>query len=126
MRIQRRGEQAITAPQVHDGPGELTIDRYFAGVSRLPVSVHVWEFPPGAGEGPHTHDDDDALAELYLVVRGSVRVTAGDETAELHEGDALYAAPGEPHGVLNHTDRPATLVLVWGPPAVTGPGSPTR
>jgi quercetin dioxygenase-like cupin family protein len=45
------------------------------------------------------------------VVTGTVRVTVGDETAELAAGDSCSCRTDAPHGVENHD--PSTEALIY-------------
>src|SRR5688572_10820937 len=40
---------------IHEGVGTIVRRMFFREQSRLPVRFDVWELPPGASEGDHTH-----------------------------------------------------------------------
>ena len=57
----------------------------FQGGDRVPLSVFVAEYPRGDGPPLHIHP----YAELFLVERGSVKFTAGDEETEISAGNIV-------------------------------------
>ena len=67
---QHESEDAILEPGLHEGDGVVTRRRFFDGASKLPVRIEVWELPPGASEGRHVHEGDDALEEFYYFIAG--------------------------------------------------------
>jgi transcriptional regulator with XRE-family HTH domain len=84
-----------------------------ADVSRRIEVLHS-TFEPGAGTGdePFAHG---AEVEIALVIRGTIVVQVGDESFELHEGDALTFDGGTPHAVNNPGTEPAETVWVATP-----------
>jgi mannose-6-phosphate isomerase-like protein (cupin superfamily) len=107
---------------LYDGDGELTLERYFAD-SRLPARVVRYRFEPGTSEGAHLHAEGDPEScteedseELYVVLSGELVMTSAGERTTLRAGDAAYVPTAELHGIANESDRPAELILVWGPP----------
>lgn len=88
--------------------------------------------PPGKGAPPHLHQDDD---EWLYVEKGTLRITLGETIYDdvslvpgvnaprdiLHAynapaGTLVYAPRYRIHGVLNTTDTPAELKVLWNPP----------
>ncbi len=49
---------------VHNGEGVITRRLFFRHKSQLPIRFDMWELPPGASEGDHTHAGDDPLEEM--------------------------------------------------------------
>lgn len=87
--------------------------------------------PPGKGAPPHLHQDDD---EWLYVEEGTLRIFVGENIYDdvslipgvnaprdiLHAYDApagtlIYAPRYRLHGVLNATDTPAKLKVLWNP-----------
>jgi mannose-6-phosphate isomerase-like protein (cupin superfamily) len=87
--------------------------------------------PPGQGAPPHFHTLED---EWFYVVEGNLRIMKGENTYAdatqipgvnapkdlLHALDApagtlIYGERNRIHGVLNVSDEPARLRLVWNP-----------
>lgn len=122
MRIQRHGDEAIDW-KMYRGAGRVQVERYFSESTRLGASIMFYHLEPGAEEGLHHHLAGDPAScsaessdEIYVVTRGEVVVVGPDERTALRAGDAAYAPHGVPHGVVNESDEPAELVLVFGPP----------
>ena len=62
---------------------------------------------PGQTQKPHTHGDQD---KIYMVVEGTGRVLLGGGEERLDPGEAVIAAAGVEHGLVN--DGPARLVVL--------------
>lgn len=128
MLIQRRGDGHHDW-SLYGGAGEVGVEWYFRDRTELPTSVMLYHLEPGASEGMHFHLEGDVAScsvdsedELYIVISGEVEAMVGDETSVLRSGDAVYVPEGVPHGVINRSDAPAELVLLFGP----GTGNPLR
>lgn len=122
MRIHRSGEDARSWT-LYGGSGTLDLDYYFRSTSALGATVMRFHLEPGTSEGEHLHLEGDPGScspedsdELYVVTLGEVVMTVDGERSVLAAGDALYAPAGSLHGVANESDRPAELILVFGPP----------
>lgn len=68
---------------------------------------------PGKGHERHTHPESD---EMLYVVRGEGEQEIDDETREISAGDMLYIPRGVPHGTVNTSWKPLTLIAVYTPP----------
>ena len=51
------------------------------------------------------------LEKMYVVLAGEVTINNGEETVVLGRWDSCSIAPGEPRSIVNHTNRPATILL---------------
>ena len=68
------------------------------------------ELPPGKVHLLHRHPN----AELIMyVLEGSCLALSDDEPVRLNEGDAVFIAQGERHGVRNDTDQPAVTLVIY-------------
>lgn len=121
MRVQRRGDGGHDW-ELYAGEGRVSVEWYFRQTTALPTSVMLYHLEPGAEEGQHHHlsGDPDSCSptssdEMYVVTRGEIVVTSGEDRRVLMAGDAFYAPEGMHHGVRNESDAPAELVLVFGP-----------
>ena len=70
---------------------------------------------PGQTQKAHAHDGSD---KVYLVVEGRGRFRVGEDEAELGPGEAVLAASGDVHGIVNDSGaRLVVLTLMAPPPA---------
>jgi len=68
---------------------------------------------PGQTQKPHAHEGSD---KVYLVVEGSGRFQIGEETQKLEAGEAVMAASGELHGILNDSAEQLVVLTLMVPP----------
>ncbi|MCA8960873.1 MAG: cupin domain-containing protein [Planctomycetes bacterium] len=59
-----------------------------------------WEFELGPGEATIAHQHDDSH-ELDLIIEGSGRITVGDITRDVSQGDVVFVPAGRRHYVEN-------------------------
>jgi quercetin dioxygenase-like cupin family protein len=104
-------EQAI-----HDGQGTIVRRLFFREHSQLPIRFDIWELPPGASEGNHTHAGDDALEEIYYVMQGQGQLRVEGEDVPLAPGVAVLVPPGVDHGLYNTGADTLRLLILWGKP----------
>ena len=70
---------------------------------------------PGQTQKPHTHEGSE---KVYLVQEGSGRFQIGDNEKTLGPGEAVMAASGELHGIVNDSQaRLVVLTLMVPPPS---------
>ena len=72
----------------------------------------------GQSQKAHTHDDQD---KIYYVLEGIGRFTLGEAEQRLSAGEALVAAAGTPHGLVNDGPEPLLVLVVVTPPPPHGP-----
>ncbi len=70
---------------------------------------------PGQAQRVHSHPDSD---KIYYVLSGEARVRVADEEREVTAGQAVLAPAGAPHGVINPTAEPLTLLVFMAPKPV--------
>lgn len=80
----------------------------FIRVPDLSVGLYVLEAGGEDPQQPHTED------EVYVVLAGRSRFTAGDETREAGPGDTIFVAAGVPHRFHDIRER-LEVVVVFGP-----------
>ncbi|HJQ28180.1 MAG TPA: cupin domain-containing protein [Rubrobacter sp.] len=68
------------------------------------------EIPPGKVHLLHRHPDAE---QIMYVLQGSCLALSEGEPVRLKEGDAVFIAQGEWHGVRNDTDRPAVTLVIY-------------
>lgn len=82
----------------------------FAG-DRLFVGLNC--FQPGQSQPVHAHAGAD---KFYYVCSGRARLTVGEATREVVEGEIVWAPAGVPHGVAEVLERTVLLVGIAPPP----------
>jgi len=70
-------------------------------------------FEPGQSQKVHAHAGAD---KFYYVCTGRARLTVGEETREVAEGEIIWAPAGVPHGVAEALERTVLLVGIAPPP----------
>ncbi len=68
------------------------------------------EVPPGKVHLLHRHPNAE---QIMYVLEGSCLALSEGEPARLKEGDAVFIAQGEWHGVRNDTDQPAVTLIIY-------------
>lgn len=71
---------------------------------------------PGQTQKAHAHPGSD---KVYLVVEGTGLFRIGDDEATLAPGEAVLAAAGDVHGIVNESDARLVVLTLMAPP----PGS---
>jgi mannose-6-phosphate isomerase-like protein (cupin superfamily) len=107
---------------IHEGVGTIVRRMFFRKQSRLGVKFDIWELPPGASEGDHTHGahgEGRALEEIYYVLSGNGMMRIDGEEVAVAPGDAIMVPPGVDHGLYNTGAEPLRLVLLFGEPTAT-------
>lgn len=88
------------------------VKQALATTPRAQLDLYCLE--PGQAQKRHAHDGQD---KIYYVVEGSGRFAVGDREERLAAGDAVVAASGVEHGVVNDgRERLLVLVVVTPPP----------
>jgi len=73
--------------------------------------MRYFEVPPGGRTARERHAHDHGV----MIVAGRARVTLGDDTHEVGEGDVVYVAGDELHCFEALGDAPLGFVCVVGP-----------
>jgi mannose-6-phosphate isomerase-like protein (cupin superfamily) len=64
--------------------------------------------PPGPASPPqHIHRQHD---EIFIVTKGKLRFTSGDQSVDVEAGSCVTVPPGTPHTFSNPFDEPATFI----------------
>jgi quercetin dioxygenase-like cupin family protein len=77
------------------------------------VHLDLYALEPGQAQKVHTHVDQD---KVYLVLEGRGRFTIGSTEETLESGEAIVAAAGAPHGVVNDSGARLLLFVLVSPP----------
>jgi mannose-6-phosphate isomerase-like protein (cupin superfamily) len=75
------------------------------------LSVGLYVLRAGQLDRQQPHRED----EVYVVMSGSSRFTAGEETREVSAGDTIFVAAGVPHRFHDIT-ADMQLIVVFAPP----------
>ena len=86
---------------------------------RLSLTVAVW--PAGGEDEQRPHAED----EVYLVLRGRGRITAGEEDFAVGPGSAVYVAAGVEHR-FHSIEEDLETVVFWSPPRARDVGPDAR
>ncbi|WP_329003673.1 cupin domain-containing protein [Kribbella sp. NBC_00709] len=74
------------------------------------LTSHRSIFQPGKeGAPPHLHRE---AAELFFVLKGSLRVLTGEDIVTMRQGDFLLVPPNTPHAFEAAGDEPAEVLFV--------------
>jgi quercetin dioxygenase-like cupin family protein len=68
------------------------------------------ELPPGRVHLLHRHPNAE---QIMYVLEGSCLALSEGGSVRLNEGDVVFIAQGEWHGVRNDTDRPAVTHVIY-------------
>lgn len=79
------------------------------------MEVYVGEFDPGGSTGnqPYSHGNSQ---ELFLVLKGEVELTLGEERHVLSAGDSIEYRSSVPHKTVNIGTGPAEVLWMIAPP----------
>jgi quercetin dioxygenase-like cupin family protein len=84
------------------------INRDVAGARRIILLSS--ELPPGRVHLLHRHPNAE---QIMYVLEGSCLALSEAEPVRLSEGDAVFIAQGEWHGVRNDTDQPTVTLVIY-------------
>jgi quercetin dioxygenase-like cupin family protein len=102
---QSEADVARPYPNVHGGAGTISV-RYFP-FDKQPSPAHfvIYDIPPGASEGVHTHHlGDTALGpydEYYYIIEGQGEMPIDGKTVAVKAGDHVHTPLGVAHGITN-------------------------
>jgi quercetin dioxygenase-like cupin family protein len=68
---------------------------------------------PGQQQKPHRHEDQD---KIYYVLEGEGRFSLAGKDERVAAGEALVAAAGVEHGLVNDGTAPLLVLVVVTPP----------
>ena len=111
MKIKNIGDVVAKVMSRPDQEGLIVrnvIDRNDAGARRIILLSS--ELPPGKVHLLHRHPNAE---QIMYVLEGSCLALSEGEPVRLNEGDAVFIAQGEWHGVRNDTDRPVLTLVIY-------------
>jgi quercetin dioxygenase-like cupin family protein len=101
--------QSVTESAVFSNEKAAKADLYTG--EQLFVGLNCFE--PGQSQKVHAHAGAD---KFYYVCSGRARLTVGEETREVGEGEIVWAPAGIAHGVAEALERTVLLVGIAPPP----------
>jgi quercetin dioxygenase-like cupin family protein len=114
--LERSGQATFKYVDLHDGSGEIAVQRLFDKQHSWEVDLDVWEIPPGASEGSHTHDSSDLeyglMDEIYLIIKGQAEMTIDGKIELLNEGDSVLCKAGSDHNLVNIGTNNLKVLLI--------------
>jgi len=111
-------ERLIAYKSVHEGKGTIDIKYFFRDEGTpKPALLLIYNIPPGASEGVHTHNVGDekngSYDEFYYILSGSGAMEINGKTVPVAEGDHIFTPNGVSHGIENTaTTRTLKVYLV--------------
>jgi quercetin dioxygenase-like cupin family protein len=81
------------------------------GATASMLGFSTWQ--PGASTKQLVHEVD----ELCYIVEGEGKLSIGEEEVSYRAGQAVLVPAGVPHGVVNDSDAPMSMVYVFSSPA---------
>jgi mannose-6-phosphate isomerase-like protein (cupin superfamily) len=75
--------------------------------------LDVYCLEPGQSQKVHVHEKS---TKYYIVLEGRGRFEIDGDIKDLGPGQAVLAAPGDPHGVENRTEERLVLLVGMAPP----------
>ncbi len=77
------------------------------------VQLDLYCVGPGQSQKPHTHGDQD---KIYVVLEGHGRFWVAGRDEALAPGEAVVAAAGQEHGLVNDGAEPLLVLVLVAPP----------
>ncbi len=101
---------------LYGGPGTINL-RYFSfAQAARPANFVLYDIPPGAGEGVHTHRLGDPQVgpfdEYYYIIQGQGRMEIDGQPVDVRAGDHIHAPLGVAHGIVNTAPTEILKVFV--------------
>ena len=100
--------QVMTKPDQEGLIVRNVINKDNTGARR--VILLTSELPPGKVHLLHRHPNAE---QIMYVLEGSCLALSEGEPVRLNEGDAVFIAQGEWHGVRNDTDQPTVTLVIY-------------
>jgi quercetin dioxygenase-like cupin family protein len=99
-------ERLIAYKGVHEGNGTIDIKFFFRDEGApKPALLLIYNIPPGASEGVHTHNVGDqkngSYDEFYYILSGSGEMQIDGKRVPVTAGDHIFTPNGVSHGIEN-------------------------
>lgn len=101
--ILREADVIEDLSNLYGGDGTISARYFRFDQTPAPANFVIFDMPPGASEGVHTHPHTgpNAYDEYYYVIDGEGEMTIGADCVAIRSGDHIHAPLGVAHGVRN-------------------------
>lgn len=114
--ILREADVIEDLPNLYGGDGTISARYFRFDQTPAPANFVIFDIPPGASEGVHTHPHTgpNAYDEYYYVIDGEGEMTIGSDCVAIGTGDHIHAPLGVTHGVRNSAhDKSLRIFLTY-------------
>ncbi len=115
--LESDAQDLVRYESLHGGKGWVDIKFVFRGARVAePALILVYNIPPGASEGIHTHAAGDSelglVDEFYYIIEGRGEMQIDADRIPVRAGDHVFAPQAVPHGIENPSDALLKVYLV--------------
>jgi quercetin dioxygenase-like cupin family protein len=103
-------------PNLYGGDGTISARYFRFDQTPAPANFVIFDIPPGASEGVHTHpySGPNAFDEYYYVMDGEGEITIDETCVSIKTGDYVHLPLGVVHGVRNSLpDKSLRIFLTY-------------
>lgn len=104
-------------PNVYGGNGTISVRRFSFDQAPAPANFVVYDIPPGASEGVHTHRSGEEFPgpydEYYYIMQGHGEMQIDGKVIRVRAGDHLHTPLGVAHGISNTGDGQLRVFLTF-------------
>ncbi len=114
--ILREADVIEDLSNLYGGAGTISARYFRFDHTPAPANFVIFDIPPGASEGVHTHPltGPNAYDEYYYVIDGEGEMTIGSDCVAIRTGDHIHAPLGVAHGVRNSAhDKSLRIFLTY-------------
>ena len=94
------GHFNMAALKLH-GKAETGLERFWVGLSHF--------LPGGGAEWGY---EDNPEEKIYVVLEGEITVKTKKKTVVLKQWDSVFLEPNEGREIINHTNKPTSMLVV--------------
>ena len=109
-------EVARPYPNVHEGNGTISVRFFPFDKNPMPAHFVIYEIPPGASEGVHTHHLGDTVLgpfdEYYYIIAGQGEMLIDGNAVAVKAGDHVHTPLGVSHGISNPESKESLKVFL--------------
>jgi len=109
-------EVARPYPNVHEGKGTISVRFFPFDKNPAPAHFVIYDIPPGASEGVHTHQLGDTVLgpfdEYYYIIAGQGEMQIDGNVVAVKAGDHIHTPLGVSHGISNPTSKESLKVFL--------------